>query len=153
LIAPDEGGLTNYRSPSFDSKTGLFIVDAHPSYSLYFAKPADGTYGWAGADYGLWGKGVIEAIDYQTGKIRWSHELGSSSAAGILTTDSGITFTGDGHGNFLALDTSDGRTLWHAGTGSPMQSSPITYKLDDRQYVLTSSGSVLFAWALPAGDK
>ena len=76
LIAPDEGGLTNYRSPSFDPKTGLFIVDAHPSWSIYFAKPADGNYGWAGADYGVWGKGVIEAIDYQTGKIRWSHELG-----------------------------------------------------------------------------
>jgi alcohol dehydrogenase (cytochrome c) len=42
LIAPDEGGLTNYRSPSFDSTTGLFIVSAKPSYSLYFAKPADG---------------------------------------------------------------------------------------------------------------
>ena len=43
LIAPDEGGLTNYRSPSFDPKTGLFIVDAHPSYGIYFAKPEDGT--------------------------------------------------------------------------------------------------------------
>ena len=42
LLAPDEGGLTNYRSPSFDPKTGLFIVDAHPSYSIYFAKPDDG---------------------------------------------------------------------------------------------------------------
>ena len=31
LIAPDEGGITNYRSPSFDPKNGLFIVDAHPS--------------------------------------------------------------------------------------------------------------------------
>ena len=76
LIAPDEGGLTNYRSPSFDPKTGLFIVSAHPAYSLYFNKPADGSYGWAGADYGLWGKGVLEAIDYKTGKIRWTHELG-----------------------------------------------------------------------------
>ena len=72
LIAPDEGGLTNYRSPSFDPKTGLFIVDAHPSYGIYFAKPADGAFGWAGADYGVWGKGVLEAIDYQTGKIRWT---------------------------------------------------------------------------------
>ncbi len=26
LIAPDEGGMTNYRSPSFDLKNGLFIV-------------------------------------------------------------------------------------------------------------------------------
>src|ERR1035441_8188251 len=57
-------------------KTFEFIVDAHPGGSIYFAKPADGVYGWAGADYDVWGKGVIDAIDYQTGKIRWSHELG-----------------------------------------------------------------------------
>jgi alcohol dehydrogenase (cytochrome c) len=151
LVAPDEGGLTNYRAPSFDQKTGLFIVDARPSYSIYFAKPADGTYGWAGADYGLWGKGVIEAIDYQTGKIRWSHDVGGDSGAGVMTTDSGLTFTGDAYGNVLALDTSTGKTLWHAGTGSGMQTSPISYELDGRQYVTTSSGGVLFAWALPEG--
>lgn len=150
LIAPDEGGLTNFRSPSFDPKTGLFIVDAHPSWSIYFAKPADGDYGWAGADYDLWGKGIIEAIDYQTGKIRWSHDVGSGgSGAGVLTTDSGLTFTGDALGNFLALDTATGKTLWHAGSGGIIGSSPTTYQLDGKQYVLTSGGGVLFAWKLP----
>ena len=150
LIAPDEGGLTNFRSPSFDPRTGLFIVSAHPSYGIYFNKPADGTFGWAGADYGVWGKGVLEAIDYQTGKIRWSHELGPNGAsAGVLTTDSGLIFTGDAQGSVMALRTSDGKTLWHAGQGQNMQSSPITYELDGRQYVLTSGGGVMFAWALP----
>jgi alcohol dehydrogenase (cytochrome c) len=154
LIAPDEGGLTNYRSPSFDPKTGLFIVDAHPSWSLYFAKPADGDYGWAGADYGLWGKGVIDAIDYQTGKIRWSHYVGrGGSGAGVLTTESGLTFTGDAYGNVLALDTANGKTLWHSGTGSGIETSPITYELDGRQYVVTGSGGVLFAWVLPESDS
>jgi alcohol dehydrogenase (cytochrome c) len=150
IVAPDEGGLTNYRSPSFDPKTGLFIVDAHPSYGIYFSKPADGTYGWSGADYGVWGEGVLDAIDYQTGKIRWSHPLGpGGSGAGVLTTDSEVTFTGDAMGNVLALDTRTGKTLWHAGTGAPMQTSPITYKLDGRQYIVTGSGGVVFAWALP----
>lgn len=150
LIAPDEGGLTNYRSPSFDPKTGLFIVDAHPSYGIYFAKQADGTFGWAGADYGVWGKGELDAIDYQTGKIRWRHELGpGGSGAGVLTTDSGLTFTGDAEGNMLALATSDGKTLWHAGTGAHIESSPIVYELDGREYVLIGSGGVLTAWALP----
>jgi alcohol dehydrogenase (cytochrome c) len=149
LIAPDEAGLTNYRAPSFDPRTGLFIVSAHPSWSIYFAKPADGAYGWAGADYDVWGKGVIEAIDYQTGKIRWTHEIGDDAQGGVLTTDSGLTFTGDDPGNILALDTSNGKTLWHAGSGATMKSSPITYELDGRQYVVTGSGGVLFAWRLP----
>jgi alcohol dehydrogenase (cytochrome c) len=149
LVAPDEGGLTNYRSPSFDTKNGLFVVDAHPSWSIYFAKPADGAYGWAGADYGVWGKGQIEAIDYQTGKIRWTHDLGDEAGSGVLTTDSGLTFTGDSSGNFLALDSTDGKTLWHAGSGGLIASSPICYELDGRQFVLMSSDGVMFAWALP----
>jgi alcohol dehydrogenase (cytochrome c) len=150
LIAPDENGMTNFRSPSFDPKTGLFIVSSHPSYSLYFTKPADGTYGWAGADYDLWSKGVLEAIDYQTGKVRWTHELGQGTpTAGVLTTASGITFTGDVRGNVLALETSSGKTLWHAGSGGRMSTSPISYELGGRQYLLTSSGGVVFAWALP----
>jgi alcohol dehydrogenase (cytochrome c) len=150
LIAPDENGMTNFRSPSFDPTTGLFVVSTHPAYSIYFAKPADGVYGWAGADYSVWGIGVIEAIDYQTGKIRWKHEIGPGApGAGVLTTASGLTFTGDVHGNFLALETSTGKTLWHAGSGARIGSSPITYSIDGRQYVMTSSGGVLFVWALP----
>jgi alcohol dehydrogenase (cytochrome c) len=150
LVAPDEGGLTNYRSPSFDPNTGLFLVDAHPAYGIYFAKPQDGTFGWAGADYTVWGKGVLEAIDYQSGKLRWTHELGpGGSGAGVLTTDSGLTFSGDAMGNVLALATATGKTLWHAGAGAEMESSPITYELDGRQYVVTSNGGVLCAWALP----
>jgi alcohol dehydrogenase (cytochrome c) len=149
LIAPDEDGLTNFRAPSFDSKNGLFIVDAHPSWSIYFSKPIDGTYGWAGADETLWGKGEIDAIDYQTGKIRWSHPVGAGgSGAGVLTTDSGLTFTGDSQGNFLALDSGNGKTLWHSGSGSGMSTSPITYQLDGRQYVVMGSGTVMFAWTL-----
>ena len=80
--------------------------------------------------------------------MRWA---AGGSGAGVMTTDSGLTFTGDAYGNVLALDTSNGKTLWHAGTGSPMLSSPITYELDGRQYMMTSSGGVLFAWALPEG--
>ncbi len=153
IIAPDEGGLNNYRSASFDPATGLFIVNSHPAWSLYFAKPEDGAYGWAGADYGLWGKSVLEAIDYHTGEIRWKHEFAEGSGTGVLTTDSGLTFSGDPQGNLLALRTSDGKILWHAGTGANMQTSPSTYMLDGRQYILTGSGTLLYAWALPANEE
>jgi alcohol dehydrogenase (cytochrome c) len=150
LVAPNESGATNYRSPSFDAKTGVLIVSAQDSYGIYFFKPEHGTYGWAGADYNLYGRSWLRAIDYQTGAIRWSHDLGDgASGAGVLTTESGLTFTGDTAGNALALRTSDGTTLWHASIGK-VGTPPVTYELDGRQYMLIGGGSALYAWALPA---
>jgi alcohol dehydrogenase (cytochrome c) len=150
LVQPDSTGLANYRSPSFDPKTGLYLVSARPSWGMYYSKENKGAYGWAGEDTFAWSKGVLLAIDYQTGKIRWKHELGRGSpGAGVLTTDSGVTFTADTSGNVIALETSTGRTLWHANAGASMNSSPMTYELGGRQYLITGVGSVLYAWALP----
>ena len=149
LVAPDEAGGTNYRSPAFDPATGLLIVSAHDAYGIYFFKPEHGAHGWAGADYTVYGRGVLRAIEYQTGKVRWSHDLhGGAGAAGVLTTASGLTFTGDSANNAIALRSSDGSTLWHAGIGR-VGNSPITYELDGRQYVLFGGGTALYAWALP----
>jgi alcohol dehydrogenase (cytochrome c) len=149
LVAPDESGGTNYRSPSFDPKTGLLIVSAHDAYGIYFFRPDHGAYGWAGADYGVFGRSVLRALDYRSGQVRWAHDLGEgASGAGVLTTESGLTFTGDTAGTVLALRTSDGVTMWHAGIGR-VGNSPITYELDGRQYVLVAAGASLYAWALP----
>jgi alcohol dehydrogenase (cytochrome c) len=149
LVAPDEGGATNYRSPSFDAKTGLLVVSARDAYGIYFSKAEHGTVGWAGADYGVFGKAVLRAIDYRTGKIRWNHDLeGEGASAGVLTTDSGLLFTGDSVRSVMALRTSDGATLWHSAIGH-IGNSPITYELDGRQYMIVASDGTLFAWALP----
>ena len=150
LVAPDESGGTNYRSPAFDPASGLLIVSAHDAYGIYFFKPEHGAVGWAGADYTIYGRGALRGIDYQTGKVRWSHDLsGGASGAGVLTTASGLAFTGDSAMNAMAVRSSDGTTLWHAGIGR-VNNSPITYELDGRQYVLFGGGSVLYAWALPS---
>ena len=71
------------------------IVSAQDAYGIYFFKPEHGAYGWAGADYNLYGRSVLRAIDYQTGKIRWNHDLGDgASGAGVLTTASGADVHG-----------------------------------------------------------
>jgi len=148
LVAPDEGGATNFWPPSFDPKTGLLIVNAKDGYGVYFYKPEHGAYGWAGADYGVAGKGFLRAIDYKTGKIVWEHPYGrGSSSAGVLTTQTDLAITGDIAGNLLALRTSDGTTLWHENIGR-MSSAPVTYELDGKQYLLVSGGNTLYAYSL-----
>ena len=149
LIAPNESGATNYRSPSFDPKTGLFIASVQDGYGIYFFKPDHGNYGWAGADYGVAGRAFLRAIDYKTGKTVWDHPIGDGAgAAGVLTTESGLTFSGDVPGNVIAFRTSDGATLWHQSIGK-VGNAPITYELDGKQYLLVGGGSSLYAFALP----
>ena len=148
LVAPNEAGGTNYRSPSFDPETGLLLVSAQDGYGIYFYKPDHGAYGWAGADYNITGKGYLRAIDYRTGEIAWSHPIGDGAgAAGVLTTASGLAITGDIPGNLMVLRTSDGETLWHAPIGR-VGDGPIAYMLDGRQYVVVGARSSLYAFAL-----
>ncbi|MFM2126246.1 MAG: hypothetical protein RL328_2697 [Acidobacteriota bacterium] len=149
LVAPNEAGATNFRPPSFDPKTGLFVVNAQDGYGIYFFKSEHGGYGWAGADYNLAGKSFLRAIDYKTGRIAWSHAIGDGAGtAGVLTTETGVTFSGDNSTNVLALRTSDGATLWHANIGR-VQNAPILYELDGKQYMLVAGGPSLVAFTLP----
>jgi alcohol dehydrogenase (cytochrome c) len=149
LVAPNEGGATNYRSPSFDPQTGLLVVSTVDAYGIYFFKKEHGTYGWAGANSSVYGRGALRGIDYQTGDVKWTHDIGEGGgAAGVLTTATGLAFSGDTNGNVLALRTRDGATLWHAAIGR-VQNSPVAYELDGRQFILVGGGSALYAFALP----
>ena len=66
----------------------------------------------------------------------------------MLTTATGLAFTGDSANSALALRTSDGSTIWHAGIGR-VGNSPVSYEIDGRQYVLFGGGTAIYAFALP----
>ncbi len=150
LVEPDAIGATNWMSPSFDPETGLLYVDTHDSFSLYYSFSTGKPEGFGGRDLTVWSHCYLRAIDYHTGKSRWVHDLGPGwDWAGVLSTAGGVVFSGDIHGNILALDAATGDTLWHAYGGGQAEGPPITYELDGRQYVLVGAHGVLYAFALP----
>jgi alcohol dehydrogenase (cytochrome c) len=146
-------GATNWMSPSFDPDTSLFYVNAFDGFMLYYLAlnqngKAEGHQG--GAATSLWSQSSLLAIDYQTGRIRWCRKGEEGEGhPGILTTAGHLLFTGDVSGNLLALDPVDGHALWHVNAGGSLGSSPMTYELDGRQYIVTGVDGVLYAWALP----
>ena len=76
------------------------------------------------------------------------HATGCSSS--LLTTASGLVFSGDGEGNIIALDSRSGKYLWHYQLGVGLRSTGgTTYMVDGRQYFLAPSGNTLTAFALP----
>jgi alcohol dehydrogenase (cytochrome c) len=64
----------------------------------------------------------------------------TASSAGMLATDGGLLFTGLLTGEFIALDQDTGQTLWKFKTGSAINSPPITYTHQGRQFVTVLSG-------------
>jgi len=150
LVLPGSDGATNWMAPSFDPPLGLFYVVARRVWSIFYYTATGKPEGWAGRDNDLEEESTLRAIDYHTGEIRWNHELGrGESTAGILTTAGNLLFTGDALGNLLVLDPATGKTLWHVNAGGSMVSSPMTYELYGRQYVVEGVQGVLYAWALP----
>lgn len=153
LVETGPTGATNWNAPSFDPQTGLFYVNGETGYTAFYltlgtnGKP-EGHQG--GSEAPLISHAFLEAIDYRTGKIRWKREEESGGPhPGILSTAGHLLITADVKGNILVLDPASGDTLWHMYTAVPINSSPMTYELNGRQYILTAAGRVLYSWALP----
>src|SRR2546427_6290880 len=157
VTCPDITGGTNFWPPAFDPATRTFFVNAREACMTFYAwKPeyraGDRFTGGAGqrgqgaeAPYG-----ALRAIDPATGDRKWEFRYITPSTAGLLTTASGLIFSGDAEGNLLALDSRSGKLLWRYQMGAPMHgTSPTTYMVDGRQYLLVPSGTTLTAWALP----
>jgi acido-empty-quinoprotein group A len=152
LVAPASDGATNWPPPSFDPQTGLFYVSTTQSWSVfYLTDTSERPEGFAGRDSSVLSQPALKAIDYKTGKVRWSHDWPDENGwglSGILTTAGKLLFAGDPSGNLVAFDPADGKILWHAGLTAPVSNGPMTYELDGRQYLVVGAGDTLYAFSL-----
>ncbi len=167
-IFPGNQGGTNWYSPSYSARTGLFYIPSWVEYdSTYFKIPAEYKEGeryTAGAPRSLIGGsnapaapltrleqegyGAVRAMDPQTGAMKWEFKMADVTDSGILTTDSDLLFTGGRDGYFFALDARNGELLWKVSTGGRAQNGPITYAVNGKQYVAFAAGNSLFSYAL-----
>jgi alcohol dehydrogenase (cytochrome c) len=70
-------------------------------------------------DSPAWGAACARSIP-TTGERKWEFKFLSPSTSGVLTTASGLLFSGDGDGNLIALDSRSGKLLWHYQMGATL---------------------------------
>jgi alcohol dehydrogenase (cytochrome c) len=153
-VCPGALGATNWFSPSYSPKTGLLYVSTSEECDVFAAAPQKYHAGhdFLGSVYvpakGEKSRGAIEAIDPFTGEKKWKFQYTSPPNGGVLSTAGGIVFAGNSEGNFISFDAVSGRPLWHMQLGAAIYSSPITFAVDGKQYVVIPAGGALFAFAL-----
>ena len=156
-ICPGITGATNWFSPSYNPDTGLLVVMALESCSLYFRKPrpfiTGETYYGSGTKLppDEHAQKMLLAYSVATGKQVWRYpQVGhGDSWGGTLTTSGGLVFFGDDAGSLEAVEARTGRALWHFNTGQTIYASPMTFMVDGVQYVAIAAGSDIFSFSLP----
>jgi PQQ-dependent dehydrogenase (methanol/ethanol family) len=84
--------------------------------------------------------GLFSAVNLKTGKIAWQNKVPQPMMGGSLATAGGLTFTGEGNGNFNAYDSKSGKLLWQFNAGAGCNSAPMTFTHGGEQFVAVACG-------------
>jgi alcohol dehydrogenase (cytochrome c) len=169
---PGNQGGTNWYSPSYSPRTGLFYLSAWEDYASIYVPaaqeykegrnfggggprgfgPVPGAPGQSRGPINSWteavGHGAIMALDAATGQQKWKFNMTDVTDSGILTTASDLLFAGGREGFFQALDARTGALLWKTNLGGAINSGPMTYRVGNRQHVSVVAGLSLFTFAV-----
>jgi alcohol dehydrogenase (cytochrome c) len=168
VIYPGNQGGTNWYSPSFSPRTGLFYIPSWmDTYATYIKRPVEYVEGqrFTGALPVMSvrmlqpgplvnrrlpeeGYGAIQAFDPKTGDRRWVFNMSDMTESGVLSTASDLVFAGGRDGYFFALDAKTGSLLWKASVGGAVSAGPMTYAVGGKQHVAISAGNALLVYGL-----
>jgi len=171
---PGVQGGTNWYSPSYSPRTGLFYLSVWEDYGGVYTpikvEYKEGQFFGGGrisssagptaptvpfsrrTPINSWteaaGHGAVVALDPRTGQRKWAFSMTDVSTAGVLTTAGDVLFTGTREGYFHAFDARNGNVLWKVSLGGAIAMSPMSYMVDGKQYVAVAAGSGLFVFGL-----
>ena len=100
--------------------------------------------------------GYLLAWDPVAQKEVWREQYQRPWSGGLLSTAGDLVLQGTSDGRFIAFDAASGEILWSADTGQGIIAPPITYMIDDEQYIAIQvgyGGAYALAGAFPSANK
>jgi alcohol dehydrogenase (cytochrome c) len=163
LFHPHVHGAINWAAPAFSPRTGLYYVAHWENSGIVaiegqFPQPVgvhrrQTSMGQVNLEPFFNNDeeayGVIRAYDPNTLDPKWEHRMADITWGGVLSTAGDLVFGGGREGYLLALDARSGELLWRESLGGQINSAPMSYAVDGRQYIAIAAGSALFTFALP----
>ncbi len=85
--------------------------------------------------------GRVDAVSLDNQKAAWSFRTRAPQTGAVLSTGGGLVFSGSWDRYIRAFDDQSGKLLWQVRTSNAVNSFPITYSVNGRQYVAVSVGN------------
>jgi len=150
-VAPSPWGGHNWHAMSYSPQTGLVYIPAI-HWSAIFSDELIDIEHWQPTNFDVPNLGTtfvydklpessLIAWDPVNNRAVWSVPLAGLWNAGTMTTAGDLVFQGKANGTFSAYNAATGDELWSFDTGLGISAPPISFSINDRQYI-----SVLVGW-------
>jgi len=152
-VCPGIYGGHNWQAMSYDKENNSLIIPLHQLCADMIGREVEKKEGFGGfgADSrsyekpGVEGKiGKVISVDLEEMKVNWSHEQEAMFLTSSLSTAGGITFIGDLDRYFKAFNSKTGKIIWQTRLNSALHGFPITYSVNNKQYVAVTTGMGVF---------
>jgi len=164
ITKPAPFGGHNWQPMAFNDNTGLMYIPAMENLSVYNTPQefeylpgghwntgqddkAAGDSPFAQMDASMLGpvlkhlmRGRVIAWDPVKQQEAWRIEHETMWNGGLLTTKSDLLFQGNGTGEFVAYDATNGERLWDHYVGNGIIAPPVSYEVDGEQYIAVMAG-------------
>jgi PQQ-dependent dehydrogenase (methanol/ethanol family) len=154
FVSPAFGGAHNWQPISYSPLTGhVYIPTTQSSYAFVASREDDNPMGqklsisfkgnqemMRNAKSAPVSLGYLQAFDPVTGKEVWRAPVENGRVGGTLSTGGNLVFAGNSLNEFTAYSTVDGKRLWSFDAQTGVMAGPVSYAVDDEQYVAVVAG-------------
>jgi quinohemoprotein ethanol dehydrogenase len=162
-------GGSSFGSPSFSPLTGLLYITGKDAAVSFTVQPvgdslrrgqganighdraiAEGPF--RAEEVGVPNRERVSAYDPGSGELVWQADFATPTAissSGNLVTAGNVVFQGSESGQFYAFDAKTGRPLLTFKAPRAIRASPLTYKVNGRQYVGVVASNTILGLGLP----
>lgn len=159
-------GGSSFGSPAFSPLTNLLYITGKNAAVSFTVRPvgdsvrqggdghkesiADGPY--RGMDVGVPNRETVTAYHPGSGELVWQAEFTATSSigsAGNFVTAGNLVFQGSETGLFYAFDARNGKQLFTYKAPRAIRTSPLTYKVNGKQYVTVVASTSVLTFGLP----
>ena len=148
LVRPGNRGGANWPPSSYDPSSHTlyvcasdtirhFIVEADLALPSLGERFRGGMFG--SSDLQPENRGIVAAMDMSSNRLVWRQEWKEACYAGSVVTAGGLLFLGKKDGNFVALDSRNGATLWQFQTEAEVSGTATVFQQDGQEYIVVLS--------------
>ena len=151
LNCPSDPGARGWPATAFNPDTQTLFLPLNEFCAFTTPVPLEPGQAYTGGGRSTFSRNLVPGSDGNVGRVdalkltdrstTWSFRQRAPTTSAVLPTAGGIVFAGGWDREFRAFDGATGKVLWHIRTNNAVNSFPISYSVNGKQYIALPVGN------------